>query len=137
MNPHNVYEAIGGDPTFRALVDGFYAQVPTDDILGPMYPEEDMEGAADRLTWFLAQYWGGPATFSEQRGHPALRMRHAMFDIDEDGARRWLQLMENSLAQIDEETIPPAYRHLLREHWEKVAAMLINTNPAARPGDGR
>ena len=122
----SVYDAIGGDATFDKLVAGFYAQVPDDDILAPMYPKDDMEGAHNRLKWFLAQYWGGPQEFSENRGRPALRMRHAHFHVDRAAALRWLDLMNNSLAQIDEETIPPAYRHMLTDHFERVAGMLIN-----------
>ncbi len=121
-----LFEAIGGEPTFERLVAGFYAQVPDDDILGPMYPPEDMAGAHDRLKWFLMQYWGGPTDYQENRGHPRLRMRHVDFRIDRAAAERWLELMENSLDQVDEETIPPLYRHHLRAHWERVAAMLIN-----------
>ena len=123
-----LYEDIGGEPTFDKLVKGFYDQVPDDDILGPMYPEDDMAGAQDRLKWFLIQFWGGPTTYQERRGHPRLRMRHHMFDIDRAGAQRWLDLMNNSLAQIDEQTIPPVYRAMLVDHFERVAAMLINMN---------
>ncbi|MDO5032905.1 globin [Corynebacterium sp.] len=129
MQPTSVFEAIGGMPTFEALVHGFYEQVREDDILGPMYPADDWEGAEARLTWFLAQYWGGPQLFSEQRGHPRLRMRHAHFPVDSAAHDRWLELMGNSLAQIDEETIPSAYRHMIWDHMQRVAAMLIN-----RPG---
>ncbi|APT92048.1 hemin receptor [Corynebacterium phocae] len=126
MNDNSVYAAIGGEPTFDRLVSGFYAQVPGDDILGPMYPADDMEGAANRLKWFLMQYWGGPTEYQERRGHPRLRMRHHPFPIDRAAAIRWVELMENSLALIEEETIPPVYRHMLRDHFERVAAMLIN-----------
>ncbi|SQH98880.1 hemoglobin-like protein [Corynebacterium minutissimum] len=77
MQPNSVYEAIGGMETFEKLVGGFYAQVRTDDVIGPMYPDQDWAGAEQRLLWFLVQYWGGPQLFSENRGHPRLRMRHA------------------------------------------------------------
>lgn len=132
--PVNIFEEVGGWPTFEKLVAGFYERVPNDDILGPMYPEDDMDGARDRLTWFLGQYWGGPQLFTAERGHPALRMRHARFQIDEAGAQRWLKLMGESLAEIDEETIAPAYRAIMWDHMEKVADMLINHNPAFRQG---
>lgn len=122
----SVFSAIGGEPTFDKLVGGFYAQVKDDDILGPMYPEDDMDGAHDRLKWFLMQYWGGPQHFSENRGHPRLRMRHARFPVDRAAALRWLELMENSLDRIDEETIPPAYRHMIWDHMQRVAGMLVN-----------
>ncbi|ART20683.1 globin [Corynebacterium striatum] len=129
MQPTSVYEAVGGMETFDKLVGGFYAQVRTDDVIGPMYPDQDWEGAEERLKWFLVQYWGGPQLFSENRGHPRLRMRHAEYPINLKAHDRWLELMANSLAQIDEETIPPAYRHMIWDHMERVAQMLIN-----RPG---
>ncbi|WCZ33046.1 globin [Corynebacterium massiliense] len=127
ISPGNVYEAIGGEATFDQLVDGFYAQVPDDDILGPMYPPEDMAGARRRLKLFLIQYWGGPNTYSAERGHPRLRMRHHPFRIDRAAAERWLTLMGNSFARIDDETIPPAYRSMMWDHMERVSAMLVNT----------
>src|SRR5262249_19838724 len=76
------YDAIGGEPTFRKLVDRFYSGVAGDPTLRPMYPEEDLGPAAERLTLFLMQYWGGPNTYSASRGHPRLRMRHAPFKVD-------------------------------------------------------
>ena len=91
------YDAVGGDATFRALVHGFYEQVKTDDILGPMYPAEDLEGAEDRLRWFLAQYWGGPEEFNEKRGHPRLRMRHAPFAVNSEAQAHWLQHFRTAL----------------------------------------
>lgn len=120
-----LYDALG-DEAFDRLVAGFYARVRTDDILAPMYPEDDWDGAQWRLKAFLTQYWGGPSTYSEQRGHPRLRMRHMPFPISREAAFRWLELMEGSLADIDDDTIPPAYRAQLRDHWERVAGMLIN-----------
>ncbi|MFH0412197.1 globin [Corynebacterium sp. L4756] len=129
MQPASVYEAIGGMPTFEKIVRGFYEQIPEDDILGPMYPAEDMAGAEDRLRWFLVQYWGGPALFNENRGAPRLRMRHFEFPIDMAAHDRWLELMANSLEKIDEETIPQAYRQMIWQHMQQVAAMLINKAP--------
>ncbi|MFS0480466.1 globin [Corynebacterium striatum] len=126
MQPTSVYETVGGMETFDKLVGGFYAQVRTDDVIGPMYPDQDWEGAEERLKWFLVQYWGGPQLFSENRGHPRLRMRHSEYPINLEAHDRWLELMSNSLAQIDEETIPPAYRHMIWDHMERVAQMLIN-----------
>lgn len=123
------YEAIGGEPTFARIVRGFYAQVREDDLIGPLYPDQDWEGAEQRLKWFLAQYWGGPQTFSENRGHPRLRMRHVDYSIGIPEADRWLEMMKNSLDQIDEETLPPAYRAAMWEHMERVAQMLINRAP--------
>ncbi|AMJ45238.1 MAG: globin [Corynebacterium sp.] len=127
--PGSVYEAIGGMPTFRKIVSGFYAQVPDDDILGPMYPEDDMAGAEERLAWFLSQYWGGPPLFNENRGAPRMRLRHAKFPIDMAAHDRWLELMKNSLDQIDEETLPQAYRQMIWQHMNQLAGMLINKAP--------
>lgn len=130
-----LYNLVGGMDTFRRLVRGFYAQVRHDDLIGPMYPHQDWDGAEERLLLFLVQYWGGPRTYSQQRGHPRLRMRHHQFPIDAAAAVRWLELMKNSLDQIEETTIPPAARNALYEHMEQVAYMLINrhTIDSAQP----
>lgn len=122
----NFYESVGGEATFRAIVHEFYKQVRTDDILGPMYPADDMEGAEDRLRWFLAQYWGGPQEFNEKRGHPRLRMRHAQFRVDEAARDRWLELMGNALATIPREQLPDEHRAAMWDHMERVAHMLLN-----------
>ncbi len=82
------YEAVGGEETFRRLVHRFYAGVATDPVLRPLYPEPDLSGAEERLRMFLVQYWGGPRTYSEQRGHPRLRMRHVPFRIGRARAGR-------------------------------------------------
>ncbi|AWB82524.1 globin [Corynebacterium yudongzhengii] len=124
-----MFAAVGGEKTFRKIVRGFYAQVPDDDILGPMYPVEDMAGAEDRLYWFLSQYWGGPRTYQEKRGNPMLRRRHFPFAIDEVAAERWLELMARSLEQIDNETLPAPHRAAIWNHMQQVAYMMIN-----RPG---
>ncbi len=126
---NSVYEAIGGTPTFERLVHGFYDQVKEDDVIGPMYPDQDWEGAEQRLTWFLIQYWGGPQHFSENRGHPRLRMRHATVPIDMEAHDRWLELMGKSLDSIEEDTIPPAYSTMIWDHMQRVAAMPINREP--------
>ncbi len=84
------YEAIGGHATIALIVDVFYEGVAQDDLLKPMYPEDDLGPAAERLTMFLAQYWGGPTTYSQRRGHPRLRMRHAPYAVTEDARDRWL-----------------------------------------------
>lgn len=129
------YEAVGGEATFRRIVSEFYRQVKTDDILGPMYPHEDMAGAEDRLRWFLEQYWGGPSEYNERRGHPRLRMRHAPFAIDEAARDRWLELMARAVSTVDRETLPDEYRAALWEHMERVAHMLVNTAPTTRGWD--
>jgi hemoglobin len=80
-NPQDFYAEVGGAPVFRKIVARFYEQVREDEILRPLYPEEDLGPAEERLRMFLEQYWGGPRTYSDQRGHPRLRMRHAPFRI--------------------------------------------------------
>jgi len=86
--------------TIRTIVAKFYEGVATDELMRPMYPEEDLGPAQERLTLFLAQYWGGPTAYSEQRGHPRLRMRHAPFAIDTIARDRWLVHMRAALAEI-------------------------------------
>ncbi len=93
-----LYDRAGGMPFFERLVGRFYAGVATDTILRPLYPEPDLAGAQRRLTLFLAQYWGGPRTYDDERGHPRLRMRHAPFAIDAAARDRWLELMRGALA---------------------------------------
>lgn len=104
--PASFYESVGGEETFHLIVHRFYERMRNDDLIGPMYPDDDWEGAEDRLRWFLAQYWGGPQTFSENRGHPRLRMRHAHFPIGMNEAQRWLDIMSDTLDSIDEATLP-------------------------------
>ena len=90
MRSDSFYAAIGGHETFVRLVDEFYRGVADDPVLRPMYPEQDLGPAAERLTLFLEQYWGGPTTYSDERGHPRLRMRHAPFKVNPDARDRWL-----------------------------------------------
>jgi hemoglobin len=96
-----VYEAAGGMPFFEALVDRFYAGVATDPVLLSLYPEpEDLRGARHRLTLFLAQYWGGPSAYGDERGHPRLRMRHAPFAIGPDERDHWVAHMTDALDAV-------------------------------------
>jgi hemoglobin len=98
-----IYAAVGGQPFFDRLADAFYRRVATDEVLLPLYPDpDDLGPAAERLALFLGQYWGGPATYSERRGHPRLRMRHAPFVIGETERDHWLESMLTAL----EETMP-------------------------------
>lgn len=97
-DPSGLFERVGGLDFFEALVDRFYDGVETDPVLAPMYPADDLEGARRRLALFLAQYWGGPTTYSEERGHPRLRMRHARFPIDPAARQAWLAHMQAALA---------------------------------------
>lgn len=95
------YDEIGGMPTIAKIVDRFYEGVATDELLRPLYPEEDLGPAAERLTHFLAQYWGGPTTYSDTRGHPRLRMRHAPFQVTPAARDRWLHHFRAGLDAVD------------------------------------
>lgn len=123
------YERFGGEPFFTDLVAGFYERVALDDLLRPMYPADDLDGAERRLRLFLMQYWGGPTTYGEERGHPRLRMRHAPFAIDLAARDRWLALMHASLvdngAALDQEDRDELWRYL-----ESAANAMMNVNPA-------
>jgi hemoglobin len=99
--PESVYELVGGEHTFRTLVDRFYEGVAVDPLLRPLYPEEDLGPAAERLRLFLIQYWGGPNTYSATRGHPRLRMRHAPFAIGQAQRDAWLGHMRSALDSLD------------------------------------
>ncbi|WP_295782102.1 globin [uncultured Microbacterium sp.] len=122
--PVSLYEQVGGMDTFRRLVDAFYRGVAADEVLKPMYPEEDLGPAAERLTLFLAQYWGGPTTYGELRGHPRLRMRHMPFHVDPDARDRWLAHMR---AAVDEIALPPALETPLWDYLERAAHAMVNT----------
>ncbi len=87
----NFWREVGGRPTFEKLVRKFYEGIESDPVLRPMYPDDDMEGAVQRLTGFLEQYWGGPGTYSQERGHPRLKMRHLPFKVNPDARDRWLR----------------------------------------------
>jgi hemoglobin len=98
--PTSLYEHAGGTPFFEALVARFYEGVEGDPILRPVYPEADLAPAQRRLTLFLIQYWGGPTTYDEERGHPRLRMRHAPFAIGPTERDRWLLHMRAAIAAV-------------------------------------
>lgn len=95
------YDEIGGFETFRRIVARFYEGVATDEVLRPMYPDADLREAEERFLLFLVQYWGGPSTYSESRGHPRLRMRHAPFAVDLDARDRWLSHFRAGLDSVD------------------------------------
>ena len=95
-----LYDRAGGTPFFESLVDRFYAGVATDPLLRPIYPEADLTGASRRLRLFLIQYWGGPTTYDEERGHPRLRMRHLPFAIGPTERDRWLVHMRSAVAAM-------------------------------------
>jgi hemoglobin len=122
MTDEQVYTTIGEDG-FARLVRAFYAQVPADDVLGPMYPPDDLAGAEERLRDFLIGRFGGPPRYIEQRGHPRLRMRHAPFAIDVAARNRWMMLMERAL---DAAQLPDDATALLREFFHSTATFMIN-----------
>ena len=117
------YDQVGGHETFRKLVHEFYRGVSGDPELRALYPEEDLGPAEDRLRMFLEQYWGGPTTYSEQRGHPRLRMRHVPFTVTPAQRDRWLKHM---LAAVDTLELAPANDLLLRDYLERAAHSLVN-----------
>ena len=118
------YEQVGGQETFERLVHAFYQGVRNDPPLRALYPEEDLVPAERRLRMFLEQYWGGPTTYSQERGHPRLRMRHHPFAVTEDMRDRWLTHM---LAAVDTLDLDPAHDLALRDYLERAAFMLVNT----------
>ena len=101
MRSDSFYAAIGGHDTFVRLVDEFYRGVADDPVLRPMYPEQDLGPAAERLTLFLEQYWGGPTTYSDERGHPRLRMRHAPFKVTPEAKEHWLLHFREGLDSVE------------------------------------
>ena len=118
------YDQIGGHKTFTKLVDAFYEGIKSDPVLRPMYPDEDMEGAVWRLRSFLEQYWGGPHTYSEQRGHPRLRMRHMPFKVNPDARDRWLGHMSKA---VDSLGLSELDRAMLWDYLERAAHSMVNT----------
>jgi hemoglobin len=119
----SLYALAGGEPVFRRLVEHFYAGVAGDPLLRPIYPEEDLAGATERLTLFLIQYWGGPSTYSERRGHPRLRMRHHPFAIGRAERDAWLSHMT---AAVDSLELAPAIRKALLDYFETASLAMIN-----------
>lgn len=120
----NFYEQVGGKETFRKLVAKFYEGVAADEVLRPMYPEEDLGPATERLQLFLEQYWGGPTTYSEQRGHPRLRMRHNPFKINPLARERWLFHMR---AAVDSLQLPPLQDAELWGYLDRAATAMLNS----------
>ena len=122
----SLYETVGGERVFRELVDHFYSGVEDDPVLRPLYDDEDLGpgGAArDRLALFLMQYWGGPTTYSDTRGHPRLRMRHAGWQITTRERDAWLSHM---LAAVERLDLPAAERAELVEYLQNAAHALVN-----------
>ncbi|GAA2068408.1 globin [Williamsia deligens] len=121
------YDAVGGAATFADLTHRFYAEVRLDEILRPLYPEDDLEGAEVRLRMFLEQYWGGPRTYSDQRGHPRLRMRHQPFRIGELERDAWLRCMHIAIGSIGEDRLDAQHRRALVEYMEMAAQSMVNS----------
>ena len=117
------YEQVGGETFFSDLVSQFYAHVATDPILRPMYPDSDLKGAAERLQLFLEQYWGGPTTYQENRGHPRLRMRHAGFHINAAARDAWLNAMRKVVDGIEMDS---TLRAQLWGYLEMAANSMVN-----------
>ena len=128
----SVYELAGGERTFRLLVERFYAHVAHDEVLRAVYPEEDLSDATERLSLFLIQYWGGPPTYSELRGHPRLRLRHQPFAIGARERDAWLAHMTAAVESLD---LAPAVRKALLDYFETASTAMINQPaPPLRPG---
>lgn len=118
------FDRVGGAETFDRMVRAFYEGIKADPVLYPMYPEDDLEGAIWRLSSFLQQYFGGPHTYSEQRGHPRLRMRHAPFKVNPDAKARWLTHMRAAVDALD---LAPLDEAELWDYLERAAHSMVNT----------
>lgn len=119
------YQAVGGHDTFVRLVDRFYEGVADDPVLRPLYPEADLGPANQRLRMFLEQYWGGPTTYSDQRGHPRLRMRHAPYRVDLDARDRWLAHMREAVNSLH---LQPELETVLWDYLERAAWSMVNSH---------
>jgi hemoglobin len=122
--PHTFYDAVGGHDTFVKLVRRFYQGVASDPPLRALYPEEDLGPAEERFRMFLEQYWGGPTTYSEQRGHPRLRMRHGPFLVTPVARDRWLKHMRDAIDSLD---LAPAHEAELWAYLERAAHSMVNS----------
>lgn len=123
------YDEVGGEATFRAITERFYAEVAKDELLYPMYPElPDLSGAELRLRLFLEQYWGGPSTYSDQRGHPRLRMRHVPYRIGPLERDAWLRCMDIAVAAIPADVLDDEHRERLNAYFVAAANSLMNSH---------
>ena len=123
-NAQSFYDAVGGEETFHRIIARFYAEVAKDEVLRPIYPEEDLGPAEERLRMFLVQYWGGPHTYSDRRGHPRLRMRHAPFSIGPIERDAWLRCMR---VAVDEAGLSDQHRQQLWTYLEMAANSMMNS----------
>jgi hemoglobin len=126
-----LYDLVGGEETFRRLVARFYAGVASDPVLRPLYPEQDLGPAEERLRMFLVQYWGGPRTYSARRGHPRLRMRHAPFAIGERERDAWLRRMREAVDSLE---LPAEQEQTLWGYLEMAAHSMQNRWDSSRTG---
>lgn len=133
MTDQTMYEAIGGAPAFAQLARVFYQEVATDPLLREMYPEEDLGPAEERLRMFLEQYWGGPTTYSELRGHPRLRLRHQPYVVNPDARDRWLRAMRIAVDSLE---LPPLTEAQLWDYLDRAAHAMVNSFDAP-PAEGR
>ncbi|MGW4243247.1 globin [Nocardia sp. NPDC004722] len=121
------YDAVGGEKTFHRIVATFYREVAEDEVLRPLYPEADLGPAERRLRMFLEQYWGGPRTYSDERGHPRLRMRHHPFKVGPIERDAWLRAMSIAVAEIEPEVLDAEHRQQLLNYFEMAANSLMNS----------
>src|SRR5215469_14707018 len=131
--PLSFYDAVGGEETFTRLVRRFYAEVESDPELRAVYPSKDLGPAQEHLRLFLMQYWGGPATYNERRGHPRLRMRHVRFAIGEKERDGWLRHMRTAM---DEIALDPEHDEQLWQYLVMAAHSLVNTEVPSGPARG-
>lgn len=124
MTEESFFDAIGGRATIDLIVEVFYQGVASDEVLKPMYPEEDLGPAAHRLAMFLEQYWGGSTEYSQQRGHPRLKMRHAPYVVDTDARDRWLKHFRTGL---DAAKLEPEHDAEFWNYVVRAAQFMINT----------
>ncbi|NKX91886.1 globin [Sanguibacter hominis ATCC BAA-789] len=124
MTDDSFYAAVGGHETFQRIVDAFYEGVAADDVLRPMYPEEDLGPANERMVMFLEQYWGGPTTYSERRGHPRLRARHMPYKVNPLARDRWITHMT---AAVRSAGLSPLHESEMLDYVERAAHSMLNT----------
>lgn len=127
---NSLFERVGGDAFFASLVERFYAGVEQDPLLRPLY-HDDLAPAKRHLALFLAQYWGGPHTYSDERGHPRLRMRHFRFAIGQAERDAWLRHMREA---VEESSAPPSDKQALLDYFDSAASSLINQGPITQMG---
>jgi hemoglobin len=118
------FDQVGGEQVFRIIAAKFYEGVSHDALLSPMYPKDDMDGAEERLRMFLEQYWGGPTSYSERRGHPRLRMRHMPFHINPEARDRWLKHMR---AAVEAANLSELHEATMMDYFDRAAHSMVNT----------